>query len=127
MEELFTDRVSPEVLEKVINIVLFFSSYTKGVLSLQQLHRRDIAQLDDRFYTLCATYDDKVGSLAEKVGELEPNVLTVGQAYDILFTVKETAPFIIEFDNYTAEMGYPLSLSLDGVTMEEFLQELTNL
>lgn len=124
MDDIFDTPASTELIARISEIVVNLIAHVQQVRSLQIMFL--LGMLDtsgERFSDFCQTYERTMNKMAQSLTWVEDTAkMTTKDAYDILYTVQDSIPMVVELEHTMSEMGAKIHDS-DGGTLSEYLRE----
>lgn len=124
MDDIFDTPASPDLIARISEIVVNLIAHVQQIRSLQIMFL--LGMLDtsgERFSDFCQTYERTMNQMAQSLTWVEDTAkMTTKDAYDILYTVQDSIPMVVELDNRLKEMDANI-VDTDGITLSEYLRE----
>lgn len=124
MDEILNDKASDEIVERLMDIITFAHLFTQQVNVVAMLYTLGVLNADgDKLQGLIDNMQAVLDTLTRTVGESKPDDISTERAYDVLFTMQDAIPYVVELDNYLNEIGAPIRDNKSGETFSEYLSE----
>lgn len=124
MDGILNGKASDEIVARLVDILTFAHAFTQQVNTVGMLYELGVLNADgDKFQGLLDNMQGVLDTLANRVGMARPDDITTEQAYDVLFAVQESIPYVVELDNYLVEIGAPIRDTKSGEMFSQYLTE----